>query len=79
MSDPYLDEPGTLSGRLVAYYRGQQAAHEHDPVTDECRICNASGCEDARFARERLLFAGERLSLPAGATEVPSSTSDNVP
>jgi hypothetical protein len=79
MSDPYFDEPVTLSVRLVAYYRSQLQAHADDSVTGQCPICKAAGCEDARFARERLLCAGERMTQSAGAMELPRSTSDNTP
>lgn len=61
MSGPHVEEPAPLSTQLLAYYRELMAAHADDPITGVCAVCQVRRCEDWRFARERLLCAGERL------------------
>jgi hypothetical protein len=50
-----------LTAKLLDYYREVVKAHADDPVSGACPVCHSSGCEDQRFARERLLCAGDQV------------------
>ena len=61
MSGPHVEDPAPLAVRLIGYYRQMMAAHANGRLTGACPICEVGRCEDWRFARERLLCAGEHV------------------
>lgn len=78
MSGPNADELVPLSAQLLAYYREMARTHSDNPATDACAVCHVHRCEDWRYARERLLCAGES-PVPGQDVAIPAdSTSDST-
>ncbi|GGQ84094.1 hypothetical protein [Couchioplanes azureus] len=57
-------ESGSLTDRLLPYYRDVVAMHADDPAVGACLVCRLPRCEDWRFASERLLTSIDREAEP---------------
>jgi hypothetical protein len=78
VSGPHVEELTPLSAQLLAYYRDMVAVHADEPVNDKCAICHVHRCQDWRFARERLMCAGQAVEAQGQSNTLAPSTVDDV-